>query len=253
MGKSFRDLKIPIIVLCIVVSAIVIKQSALHLFSISGFACQMDKTISQAHSHDIITFLHEQKQLRSFSLQKLSDTLKQQFPLVRSIKLNQQASGILHLQIDFFSPQLIVNQDYILADCGLLFDTQAFSSQTVSGCPAITIKSEKIGDKANSEIKEGIARTCKNILSLLPKACFAEYNIVWEDATKSWLYDKKNNNFAIVFNDFKIPNQKILSACNHLRKQLKHQESLCNEGTTRWIADIRFKDQIVLFNEDRGR
>jgi len=241
MKLDFRDFKIGLIIALGVVGAISIKKISDHIFSIDGFSCKIDNNISQAYSCKIISFLHEHKYLKTCCLQGLSEKIQTKFPFIKSIRILKKASGILHIRMGAAAPAFVINKIFVLSREGGLFENVVFSKQAIANLVYIEASLQDFT----------LADSLKKMLKGLPATCFTDYDLLWESSAKSWLRDKNCNAFSIVFNDTRVVNEKILLTCNKLKNELKERGVFHVKQPKRWIADVRFKDQIIVFS-DRG-
>jgi len=241
MKCRFRDIKIGFVIVLSIFFAVSVKKLSDHIFSIDGFSCKIDNTISQAQACKIISFLHRQKDLKRWSLQNISEKIKTEFPFIQSVVSSRKASGILDLRLGAVVPIFFVNKMFVLVREGGLFENSFFSKQAIANLACVQVNLQDFT----------LADSCKKMLKKLPTSCFEQYDLVWESGTKSWLKDKKNNLFAIVFNDTCVVNEKILSACRRLKNNLQERGVFTVKKPKRWVADVRFKDQIIVFS-DRG-
>ena len=62
------------------------------------------------------------------------------------------------------------------------------------------------------------------------------------------MLDKTNKNFAILFNDFVVPDDRLLAYCLYIKNELHARGEFNRKVPKNWVADIRFKDQIVVMN-----
>jgi len=92
---------------------------------------------------------------------------------------------------------------------------------------------------------------CKKILYSLPKESYEQYNIILKSETKNYMHDKSNKKFSILFNSLYVPNKKILYACNQLKQKFEGKNRYKSKKVKRWYADVRFKNQIVLYQKGR--
>ena len=235
----------------VVVTLFAGKKFASYFLRVESFSCKMDKAISQLHACEIIAFLNVDKKIRALSLSVIAMKLKDKFLIIQDVDLVKSASGILHVGIKVMAPKFVINRGHVLSTDGVLFDKSLFSISAVAGCPAIGLKGLDFV-ATGSKVADQFPKSCNAMLHRLPAGCFDIYDIVWERETKSWLFEKDNKKFAILFNDFRVPDKKLLAACAKLKNDLESKGCFSCKCIGRWIADVRFKDQIVVSKDIGG-
>jgi len=241
MMRFFGGVTLIFYLLVLIVCVASIKRFSDHIFSIDGFSCKFDNTISQKYVSHVMRFLYDDKKLPLLSLKKMSKKIKDEFPFIASVIAARSASGILHIQMTCVKPQFLINEELVLSDRGQLFEKTIFSEGFTADLPCCFCNMENAA-----------ANSYKQMFKKLPIESFKKYKVVWESTTKSNLYDKNENNFSIVFNDKRVPDEKILLACDNLKLLLRERGEFFCRNPKRWVADIRFKDQIVLFSKRGG-
>jgi len=242
--RIFRGKTIILLIATVVLCSFAIQRFTAYVLHIDGFSFAIDKSISASHANDIITFVHNNKHMQGFSLPQIIVCLQKQFPVIEDIKTFRSADGILKVSVSSVKPTFVINKDYVISPDGMLLTKDLFSAEGTALCPAIEIKGLQCKDVvSHKKVPESFAVMLKK----LPHRCFDTYDVVWERETKSWLLDKHNGKFAIIFNDECVPNNMLLSACSKLKTELKSKGYFSCRRMERWIADVRFKDQIVLF------
>jgi len=214
-----------------------------HILIIDAYSCKFDPVISEFHKNEIFDFINANKELRAVSLDYLVFKIKDRFKIVKSVKASQSACGILKLDVQAIEPKFIVNEDYVLSQEGALFEEKLFDKDLLSSCKCVTIKQINVTNKLPVFYKE--------IIYSLPDNSFEQYDIVLESETKSYMYDKSNTKFSILFNGLCVPDEKTLYTCANLKNILESKKLFYSKRVKRWYADVRFKNQIVLCK--RGR
>jgi len=253
MKRVLGDIKSIAVLLLVVICVVLCNKIATHIFSIDGYSCTFDSKISNYHKNEIFDFVNETKDFKNSSLKFISKKIIDHFCAIKSTELIQLPSGILQVKLKAFDPQFIVNDMFILVENGTLFDKNIFSQSSVENCHALTIKDLDCIETCTVDVKQNLSETCKKMIFSLPKESFQNYQIVRESETKSYMTDRLQENFIIIFSDKNVPNEKILFACTELKKELKVCGEFSKKRNMRRFADVRFKDQIVLFKDRRGR
>ncbi|MFC1842197.1 hypothetical protein ACFLYU_00895 [Candidatus Dependentiae bacterium] len=265
MKRLFGDIKIIAALLACIMCLLGAKRIASYLFSIDGYACTFDSLVSQTHRNQIFNFLNENKRLRNFSLSALSRKISKEFGVIKSIDAFQRGNGILGVTFKTFEPKFILNENYVLAENRAVFAKGVFGLFALERCKCVRLENVDIAswafgtgvpdtDFSGADLSgTDLSGSCKSMIFSLPESCFLGYEITRVSDTKSYMQDKKNKKFAILFCDLQVPDEKILLACGQIKRNLENKGEFKSRKYKKWVADVRFKDQIVIRKEIRGR
>lgn len=172
-----------------------------------------------------------------------SQELLAQFPYLQSYSLEKNASShwvcITHCAL----PIMSVNNMYVLTDAGMLALKADFSQAMVESLYNIIVSQEKVTPALCSSIAH------------FPSHLLQQYQIVWMSDQEAFLYDREQPCFAIRFNAASLPHDAIMHTCSVIKHDLEQRELFTHTSKKKpqlWIADIRFKDQIVVSSQNVG-
>jgi len=266
MNRVFRGITAGVILLTAAFCVVGVKRCTSYIFSIEGYACKFDGLVSQSHKNKIFDFINVHNNFKYCSLGVISKKIKEQFKCVKSIEAFQLANGVLNLNFTVYVPKFVINKNYVMTENKSLFKKNIFEQEALLECMGLKI--------TNFDFESGISDACMQMIFGLPKVCFEKYNITRESETRSYMRNMQQSNFIILFSDELFPDENILIGCDELKKRLgeqgafdakpslrqgfggRHAWTPCKAGRkakARWVADVRFKDQIVLCKEVRGR
>jgi len=235
-----------------VIFLVVCDKIALHVFSIDGYSCTFDTKISNTHKNEIFDFINMNKNFKTASLSFIAKHVTGNFPVVTSTKLMQLPSGILQNTLNTVTPVFLINDLFVVTKNMNVFDKSLFSKNSIASCGSLTVQGldTVITDTV---AKKDISDSCKCMMFRLPKKSFEQYQICRESETKSYMTDMLQKSFIVIFSDIAVPTEKILSACNQLKHELQARGEFSGKRNIKWLADVRFKDQIVLCKDRRRR
>ncbi|MFC1841692.1 hypothetical protein ACFLYA_01340 [Candidatus Dependentiae bacterium] len=248
MKRVLGYIKIIAVLVALAMFIVAVTRTATYVFSIDGYSCKFDQNLSNTHKNEIFDFINENKEFKSSSLKLLACKIKEKFELIKSVQAFQFASGILEVKLKSFDPIFIINNDLVMTDNGNIFESDLFCQDLLASCCHVRMKHKDV-----VQLKQGVSQLCKKMMFGLPKRCFQDYDVVVESETESFMHDKSQENFSIQFNAMNFPDEKILSECEVLKKQLEDRGEFRRRKGKRWIADVRFKNQLVLCKKVRGR
>lgn len=216
-----------------------------YLFAIKRYELRVD--------HRIVPELNEQLSahvkslplgIRSWSALKAQD-IQKQFPWIKSVSFFRVPNQTMRVAVAIDEPVIKVNEAILTSS--QVFPASTFTQIQIVGLPTLNVDFPSATDRA--EIPSAFIPHAKTFSSEL----FAPYAITWIDEYTARLIDKEQPNFVIQFNAQKIPDAALFSHCASIKKILQERGSF--EGRkkqARWIADIRFERQVILFSENKG-
>jgi hypothetical protein len=231
------------IVFVVIVAAFIFiaKEARNYIFSVDGYSCNFDNIISCDHKSKIFNFINLNQELKICSLESISQKIQEKFCVIKNIELSYAANGILNLNIYSNKPKFILNDKYVLSENKIIFEKSLFSKNFLNDCKPVTLNSDEI----TNEIEDSF----RQMIFSFPEKYFQEYELIRESRAKSYLLDKTNKNFSILFNDFVVPDDRLLAYCSYIKNELQARGEFNRKVKKNWFADIRFEDQIVVVSK----
>lgn len=205
---------------------------SLH-YSVRPTRCVLaiDLNLSESITNEIQQFVNEQLP-KHRSLCSLGSSLKNQFQIIDEISVRHKVPQLAYINITARKPVIVINDQWLLIDNGRVIPSTYYSSN-----PRIFLKMQSDIDLPNQA--EYLLAMAKNFDPVI----WAHYDVHWQDHTAIYLHDRQEAHFCIIAHAQMQFNQDLL-------KRIKALKSLmCKKVTkeqTRWIADVRFRNQIIL-------
>lgn len=168
----------------------------------------------------------------------LSEYIPQRFPCVKSISFAYKGNGIACVSIEAHKPVAYINETLIAAENGSLFNASTYQPQL-----------ELFSLQANTELLNHDATKLIDCIQSITNAHMShEYHITWHSPYHVDLYDPLTHIHLICTSQiFEHPYD-----INDFKQTIMNK--IIPSGTAEtWIADIRFKDQIIMAMEKRGQ
>lgn len=214
------------------------KEARNYVFLVEGYSCNFDDIISCDHKNKIFNFINLNQKLKICSLESISQKIQENFCVIKNIELFNAANGILKLNIYSNKPKFILNDSYVLAENKAVFEKNLFAKQSLKDCNHVTLN--------NCEITNEVEDSFKNMIFSFSEKYFQEYELIRDSCFKSYMIDKSDKNFRILFNDFLLPDDNILAYCSYIKNELQARGEFNRKMKKNWVADIRFDGQIVM-------
>lgn len=216
-----------------------------YFFAIKRYELRVDDRIVSELNDQLNLFVKSfPLGIRSFPALKAQE-IKKQFPWIQSVSFFRTPTQTMRVAVAIDEPIIKVNEAVLTQSH--VFPSSTFTHAQIAALPLLSVDFPAVTDRA--EIPSTFIPYAKTFLNEL----FAPYAITWIDQYTARLIDKEQPNFIIQFNTEKIPDAKLFTYCASIKKLLEERGSF--EGRkkqTRWIADIRFERQVILFSENKG-
>lgn len=169
--------------------------------------------------------------------------IKELFPWVHSVSMRRLPSNVMSVRVAAAEPIVKVN-DIVITQTQRIIPADIFDADGITHIPHSTVIFEQDG-----QLPELFIPHAKTLASNL----FSSYSLTWIDEYQARLTDTEQPRFVILFNAYSIPDASMLAHCASIKKQLEERGSFGGRHkTTRWVADIRFDHQVVVFSEKGG-
>lgn len=152
---------------------------------------------------------------------------------------------MVHVMAEAHNPLLIINNSYILFDNNTLHPITFFKPWVYKDLEHITISAFD-----NHEIVS-LSPQDFTALQSIPFSLLQEFNIVWNDATDIIAYSKKPSVLALRFNTINGISLQTMDHYYVLLQEYTHKAA--KKKSARWIADVRFEKQIVVYQDTQKR
>lgn len=219
---------------CVLLSFSIYKKYGYESQTPQSVFVQTDSLLADQTSCALTSFI--QTSTQHLASAQFSQDLFSQFPSITAYELEKNASGVLACSVEAATPVLSINHSWVLTDNGRLAPATDFSSGVTQPLRNITMPQFCVTDAF-----------CSCVKNLSPQL-FQAYTIVWLNDEEAMLYDQAQPNFAIRFNALTLPQDSVLEQCAVIKSDLEARGVFGSgkKKPQRWIADIRFKNQIVI-------
>lgn len=197
----------------------------------------------QAHI-DSKRYINQQWPDLKISFNHLCAQTMSHFDWIESMDLFFLPPGNAHVEIVAHKPLYRVNSDYIVTVTGHLLKRDVFEPSSVKHIRHLSINFDKQDPV--------LSQACKHFLLHVSPTLFDTYLCEWKNDNNVLFYDKQQARFAILFHPDEIPTNMVIEQCNALKQDLVTRLVFELPRAHTWIADVRFKGQIMVSQEKRG-
>ncbi len=229
----------------LLLSIVVVKRLHTFTFAVERYSLLIDKHFSESMHASIVAFLHERDDVKIMKPSDMFTCLRQQFPSIKSIAVDYNASKVLDITIKAAQPVLGLNDQNVLTENGCIVERHLFEKNYIA-----SLNTVNVGDKALAE--KQLSESFQEYVRCLPVHFFDQYKVSWLSEREVWLQDKNQKKFSLLCSAEVIPNKQMMDYADHIKESLMQRGAFAQQGTRKWIADMRFANQIVVFSGKGG-
>ncbi len=223
-----------------------IKKVTHELGAVDAYSCHFCSVCSPSIQEKVRSYIAQEARLPSLSLAVVAHTLAEKFPSLKKVSCTKDGAKVVHIQCQSVQPFFCLNDTHVLADADRVLEKECFSPESLSSLPIIEVVAVSQGMPVlSSQAKEGMHHISREL--------FDRYQMTWIDDTQIWLREKNSPSFSLVFHTNSLPDEKIMSECEKIKKEFESSGLISPQGKKRWVADIRFANQIILSADTGGR
>lgn len=223
-----------------------IKKVTRELGAVEGYSCHFCSVCSSSLQEKVRNYSALQTQLHSVSLAAVAHTLVQQFPCLKKVSCTKDSAKVVQIYCQSAQPFFCLNGTHVLADADRVLEKECFALESLSSLPTIEVVAVSQGAPVlSAQAKESMHR--------IPLELFDQYQMTWVDDTQVWLREKSSPSFSLVFHTCSLPDKKIIAECEKIKKEFESSGLIVPQGKKRWVADMRFANQIILSADTGGR
>jgi hypothetical protein len=216
------------------------------------------------------------------SFAQLCTETQEQFACIKDLDVALMPGKKAHVEISVHEPLYLVNNDQLVTHDGVLLAKNMYQPEAVqslyqifiagvspksnladsglssSGLANLNLAGASLALQSSGPAGFGPAKlsaSCKQSISQITPDFLDRYIFSWQSDNAAWLYGRNSGeDVAILFHPLSLPAEKILAHCDALKQDLASQKLGKNsKQSQRWVADVRFKDQIVVSaSKDKG-
>lgn len=176
-----------------------------------------------------------------YNLDAIIEQLPNFFVAIKSLEIEQFPQHMALLTIKAFDPIVRVNDDRLLMENQAILPAGYYAHSTIASLQKIMVASPIL-----SSMSPSIMTAMKRCLA---EKIFDHYTVYLVSEHEWYLEDAKDPLFTLCCNASSLPVDMLHMAYNRLKNQIKKGEV----SKKKWIADMRFHDQIILSMNKGGR
>jgi len=206
----------------------------------------IDKLFCRAQRLEIKAFIDAAYQ-KNKNPSSLLPAIEHHFSQIKSIVIDMHNPESLHFTIQAFQPICLVNDQMVICQYGKLFDKKIFDWSVLKKLENISFAGT-LSDKNSRRIVD--------FFNTMPIAVTQEFSIRWIDKDAIWLDSKVDKNFSLMIGLDIVIQPEDIAQCKRLVGAMQEQSYTDRRGKIvkkieRWVCDLRFDRQIILFSTNQ--
>jgi hypothetical protein len=231
-------------VLFVVAFGIIIRHVHASFVNNQRIVVTADSILHESISATISDYLVEHDLFKKSSLAALTDDIKKQSPAIAHVTSERCPPHTIHVHLHACKPMISINDTVVLATNQTYVPQKLFVSCVIKECTAITYHEEI---KALTDFSPALT-TGSHQLRI---DALKNYTIDWHNDHYTRLHNAHTPQFSIICSADSLPTNELIKQCEQIEQKITMQ-SARTKKKQHWVADIRFRDQIVVYNEEKG-
>ncbi len=202
-----------------------------------SFDSQLSQTVCDAIKKQVTLF--EMNGL--YNPEAIIENIPHVFTMVKSLDIKQFPTHMALVTITAFDPIIRINDDRLLIENQSILSTDYYAVYKIESLQKINIAMP-----IPAYVSSSIMAAMKQCLA---EKIFDHYTVYFVNEHEWYLGDTKDPLFTLCCDAASLPIDMVRMTYNRLKNQIKKR----GPAKVKWVADVRFGDQIILSMDKGGR
>jgi len=177
---------------------------------------------------------------------QLITQLHKEFDFIKNVAIFTIPGSRAIAKIAAHKPLCLLGDDLALLSNGASIDRELLTEPTIAQTPHVAVHDWFAGDA-------GIPAPLAPFLKILGPQRLGEFNVTWYGDHEVVLTDKQTPTFSLVIEANRQLNDTLFAAGATVKELLAARGILGGPRKRPWAADLRFKNQVIVYAGKRGR
>jgi len=228
-----------------VICAALIWQLDHHLSYAQHYAFVFDRKLSSNAQRAIAGTVGQLVENQQATPAQLVALLHQKFSLIKQVGIFTIPGRHAIAKIIAHKPLCLLGDNHALLGSGTCINRLLLSPETLAATPHVEVRDWFADD---GEIPSQLAP----FLKALGPEKMKEFRVSWHGDHEVVLTDIQTPTFSVLLEGKKDINQELFTKCTAIKELLATRGLLNTPRKRSWTADVRFKDQVIVFTGKRG-
>ena len=210
-----------------------------YLYRADSYQIVFDTNVSPLYVELVTSDI---KKMNGQSPASLFNYLQKKYLFLKSMTARYEVDGSLTMEFASFHPLLNIRKEQVKLENGKNVPASVFTQESLDNISLCTVcANDKLGALSDQNFIACIDK--------IPDNLTRQYNILFTDAYDINLQDHEKTYFLIRSSVDKLNDDTLYVQCEKIKKSFCHAGLLSPSDKTFWIADVRFDNQIVLYQQ----
>lgn len=234
MKERIKLLQAAMLFSCVGLALGLVYKVGSSVCSIRYVTFDFDERLSPMARSAIMHYVHECQSHGLYNAYAIVDEVPLYFSSVKSIAVQYLPLQTAHITIDGYDPLIRINDEQVLIENNAIITAANYGQFVLSNLYQLSLAGAT-PEKISSEITDSIKHAIHEKL-------FDHYTFHFANAQEWYLKDKEDPAFTLCCNSRSVPLGNIQKRYAQLKKEVLKKTDV----KQKWMADVRFQNQIIL-------
>ena len=241
MKDTIKRFRIIALIVLVLGSGIVVHTVYRSVCAVQYVTYAFDQTLSPELQREIVAQVALFENDGSYNPRTILETITQQFPCVQSVAVHCRASNTALVEVAAHDPMVRINGTHVLTDSKMIIPDRSYALYVIDALPSFSMAAV-LPDECSDRMMDAV-RSC------IKDRIFEQYTLSWVNEHELYFHDMNDPSFSMLCDAVSLPTHSTLISYEQLKNSIKNRKS----ATNRWVADLRFDDQIIVSGDKGGR
>lgn len=188
-----------------------------------------------------------------YNPQRIADDVQKKIPHAQAISVANKPLNLVEVDVAVQQPLYLVNKNFVITDTHIVVPANWYAPDALTHLPHLTVAA------CDADGVPVVDYAVLFALAHVPSSIWDHYRLSLIDAVDAYLFDQHQRQFVIRFNAQALPTDQLLATCAAVKDQIfKDKKFFLTQRPAKnlhdriFVADIRFANQIIVYEHKRG-
>ncbi len=241
MKDTIKRFRITVFLICIVGAGVVFHKAYRSVFAVRYVTYSFDDTIAPETQQDIIAQVALFQNNGRYNPKTVIETITKQFACVKSVSVHCLACNAAEVTVTAHEPLIRINNDYVLTNAKTVVPYVSYAPYVLTSLSLLSM-TDPVPYECSDAMMGAVKRCIKDRI-------FERYTLCWVNEHELRFGDLNDQSFSLICDSVSLPDCTKLVSYEKLKNSVKARGS----SQKRWVADMRFDNQIIMSGDKGGR
>ncbi len=240
MKDQVKRLRIFILIVCGLGGVAALHRTWNSICAVHYVTYSFDSQLSPSAQETISQFVRFFEYQGEYNPTAIVAQLPQEFPCIKSISVRHLPYHVAQVAVAAHDPVIRINDDCVLTEKQTIISNSYYALFVINELPELSVAAP-VPSTVSEQIMLAIKRCMK-------ESVFEQYALSFVGEHEWYLCDKNDPSFTLVCDTETFPIQDRIATYQRVKKKIKNRVN-----AKKWMADVRFDNQIILSMGKGGR